>query len=167
MSEAKPRITLVAQEFMRLATTLIAEHAALQKRLTGLKGFPEAAADIQAQVRELMPKDFLVAYPWERLAHFPRYLKAAGVRLDHYQTDYRSTIACTGTGANACGDRPPGTIIPSVDADTSDTLFNWKVGALYKPTAYGSFYANYAVSQQPPGGSTLELSASASNATVG
>nr|WP_246262296.1 ATP-dependent RNA helicase HrpA [Aromatoleum evansii] len=81
-SEAKPRITLIAQEFMRLATTLIAEHSALQKRLTGMKGFPEVAADIQSQVRELMPKDFLVAYPWERLAHFPRYIKAAGVRLD-------------------------------------------------------------------------------------
>ncbi|WP_084600566.1 ATP-dependent RNA helicase HrpA [Aromatoleum toluclasticum] len=81
-AEAKSRITLVAQEFMRLATTLIAEHAALQKRLTGMKGFPEVATDLQAQVRELMPKDFLVAYPWDRLAHFPRYLKAAGVRLD-------------------------------------------------------------------------------------
>ncbi|NMG01050.1 ATP-dependent RNA helicase HrpA [Aromatoleum toluolicum] len=81
-TEAKPRITLIAQEFMRLAIGLIAEHAALQKRLTGLKGFPEVAADIQAQVRELMPKDFLVAFPWERLAHFTRYLKAAGVRLD-------------------------------------------------------------------------------------
>ncbi|SIR35523.1 ATP-dependent helicase HrpA [Aromatoleum tolulyticum] len=80
--EAKPRITLIAQEFMRLAVGLIAEHATLQKRLTGLKGFPEVAADTQAQVRELMPKDFLVAFPWERLAHFTRYLKAAGVRLD-------------------------------------------------------------------------------------
>ncbi|QTQ37263.1 ATP-dependent RNA helicase HrpA [Aromatoleum petrolei] len=99
-AEAKSRITLVAQEFMRLATTLIAEHAALQKRLTGMKGFPEVAADIQAQVRELMPKDFLIAYPWERLAHFPRYLKAAGVRLDklrnnpardaQLQTEWRS-----------------------------------------------------------------------------
>ncbi|HJV24827.1 MAG TPA: ATP-dependent RNA helicase HrpA [Aromatoleum sp.] len=81
-AQAKSRITLVAQEFMRLATTLIGEHAGLQKRLTSMKGFPEIAADIQSQARELMPKDFLVAYPWDRLAHFPRYLKAAGVRLD-------------------------------------------------------------------------------------
>ncbi|MBD5804774.1 ATP-dependent RNA helicase HrpB [Azoarcus sp. Aa7] len=81
-TESKPRITLIAQEFMRLAVGLIAEHSSLQKRLTGLKGFPEVAADIQTQVRELMPKDFLVAFPWERLAHFTRYLKAAGVRLD-------------------------------------------------------------------------------------
>jgi ATP-dependent helicase HrpA len=81
-AEAKPRITLVAQEFMRLAGQLIGEHAALQKRLVGLRAFPEAVADIQAQMRQLMPKDFLLAYPWERLAHFTRYLKGAGVRLD-------------------------------------------------------------------------------------
>ncbi|MDT3670368.1 MAG: ATP-dependent RNA helicase HrpA [Aromatoleum sp.] len=81
-AEAKPRITLVAQEFMRLATALIAEHAALQKRLAALRAFPEVAADIQAQVRELLPKNFLVAQPWERLAQCSRYLKAAGVRLD-------------------------------------------------------------------------------------
>jgi ATP-dependent helicase HrpA len=86
-AEAKPRVTLVAQEFIRLATTLIAEHAGLQKRVIGLRGFPEVAADIQAQVRELMPKDFLAAHPWERLAHFPRYLRAAGVRLDKLRTN--------------------------------------------------------------------------------
>jgi ATP-dependent helicase HrpA len=81
-AEAKPRITLVAQEFMRLAGQLVAEHGALQKRLSGLKTFPEAVADIQAQVGALMPKDFLLAYPWERLAQFPRYLKGAAIRLD-------------------------------------------------------------------------------------
>ncbi|HRP97238.1 MAG TPA: ATP-dependent RNA helicase HrpA [Rhodocyclaceae bacterium] len=81
-AEAKPRIGLVAQEFMRLAAQLIGEHVALQKRLAALKTFPEVVADIQAQIAALMPRDFLVAYPWERLAHFTRYLKAAGVRLD-------------------------------------------------------------------------------------
>ena len=81
-AEAKPRVTLVAQEFTRLAAALIAEHAALQKRLTGLRAFPEVAADIQSQVRELLPKNFLLAFPWERLAEFSRYLKAASVRLD-------------------------------------------------------------------------------------
>ena len=80
--EAKPRITLVAQEFMRLAGQVIAEHALLHKRLGGLKTFPEVVADIQAQVAALMPKDFLLAWPWQRLAHFPRYLKAAVVRID-------------------------------------------------------------------------------------
>nr|WP_230976842.1 ATP-dependent RNA helicase HrpA [Pseudothauera rhizosphaerae] len=81
-AEAKPRITLVAQEFMRLAGQLAAEHAVLQKRLSGLKTFPDAVADIQTQVAALLPKDFLVAFPWERLAQFPRYLKGAAIRLD-------------------------------------------------------------------------------------
>ncbi|WP_418647407.1 ATP-dependent RNA helicase HrpA [Thauera butanivorans] len=81
-AEAKPRVSLVAQEFMRLTGQLLAEHAALQKRLAGLKTFPDAVADIQAQLAALLPKDFLLAFPWERLAHFPRYLKGASVRLD-------------------------------------------------------------------------------------
>jgi ATP-dependent helicase HrpA len=56
--EAKPRITLVAQELMRLTGQLIAEHATLTKRVAGLKTFPEVVADINAQVARLMPKNF-------------------------------------------------------------------------------------------------------------
>ncbi|HNE15939.1 MAG TPA: ATP-dependent RNA helicase HrpA [Rhodocyclaceae bacterium] len=80
--DAKPRITLVAQELMRLAGQLIAEHATLGKRLAGLKTFPEVVADITAQAARLMPKDFIVALPYERLAQVPRYLKGASVRID-------------------------------------------------------------------------------------
>ena len=80
--EAKPRITLVAQELMRLAGQLLTEHATLTKRVAGLKTFPDVVADIQSQAAVLMPKDFLVAFPWERLAHFARYLNAAVVRID-------------------------------------------------------------------------------------
>jgi len=65
-----------------LAGGLLAEHSALQKRLAGLKTFPDAVADMQSQLAALLPKDFLVAFPWERLAHFTRYLKAASVRVD-------------------------------------------------------------------------------------
>ncbi|MFU2486665.1 ATP-dependent RNA helicase HrpA [Thauera sp. WH-1] len=81
-AEAKSRVSLVAQEFMRLTAQLLVEHAALQKRLSGLKSFPEVVADIQAQLGALLPKDFLVAFEWDKLAHFPRYLKGASVRLD-------------------------------------------------------------------------------------
>ncbi|MCL1825878.1 MAG: ATP-dependent RNA helicase HrpA [Betaproteobacteria bacterium] len=81
--EARPRLTLVAQEFMRLATQLLADAGALQKRLVALnKAFPDAVADMRAQTAALLPKDFLIAFEWERLAHFPRYLKAALMRLD-------------------------------------------------------------------------------------
>jgi catecholate siderophore receptor len=108
--------------------------------------------------------DTSAIYAFDTLTFNEHWQLNAGVRLDHYTTDFSSSVACTATGATACGDRPAGTVVPSVDAEVSDTLFSWKVGALYKPTANGSFYANYAVSQQPPGGSTLELSASVSNA---
>ncbi|MDD3326324.1 MAG: ATP-dependent RNA helicase HrpA [Zoogloea sp.] len=85
--EAKPRITLVAQELMRLTGQLIAEHATLTKRVASLKTFPEVVADINAQVARLMPKNFLVALPYERIAQIPRYLKAATVRIDKLRTN--------------------------------------------------------------------------------
>jgi len=80
--EAKPRATLVAQEFLRLTGELMNEYASLQKRLSGLRGFPDVVADVQAQLAGLMPKNFLEIHPWPRLTHFPRYLRAIGVRID-------------------------------------------------------------------------------------
>jgi ATP-dependent helicase HrpA len=77
----------VAQELMRLTGQLIAEHATLGKRVAGLKTFPEVVADINAQVARLMPKNFLVALPYERIAQIPRYLKAATVRIDKLRTN--------------------------------------------------------------------------------
>ena len=85
---ARPRITLVAQEIVRLVGTIIAEHAALQKKLTAVaKAFPAVAADIAAQCAALLDKNFILATPFERLQHFPRYLKAAGLRLDKLRAD--------------------------------------------------------------------------------
>ncbi|MDB5800951.1 MAG: putative ATP-dependent helicase [Rhodocyclales bacterium] len=85
--QAKPRIMLVAQELMRLVGTLLTEHATVTKKLVGLKGGDTLAADIHAQLERLMPKDFLMANPYERLAHFARYLKAAAVRVDKWRND--------------------------------------------------------------------------------
>ena len=80
--EAKTRISLVAQELMRLAGTLVAEHTSLTKRFVTLKQSPDVLADLQQQLAKLMPKNFLLAYPFEKLSQFPRYLKAIGVRID-------------------------------------------------------------------------------------
>lgn len=85
---ARLRLTLVAQEFMRLAGQILVEYATLQKRLTALnKAFPDAVADIRAQTAALLPKNFLTAFAWERVAHFPRYLKAGLMRLDKLRDD--------------------------------------------------------------------------------
>ncbi|KAF1711178.1 TonB-dependent siderophore receptor [Pseudoxanthomonas kalamensis DSM 18571] len=104
------------------------------------------------------------AYLFDTLKFGERFLLTAGLRLDRYDTEFQSSAVCGGRGGPACGDNPAGTVLPSVDADVSDTLFNWKLGAVYKPVESLSLYANFALSQQPPGGSSLELSASANNA---
>ena len=85
---AKGRILLVAQEVVRLAATILAEQAAVQKKLAAAqKAFPQACADIAAQLAALIPKHFIVATPYERLQHFPRYLKAIALRLDKAKND--------------------------------------------------------------------------------
>ncbi|MBE7424341.1 MAG: ATP-dependent RNA helicase HrpA [Zoogloeaceae bacterium] len=85
--EARARISLVGQEIGRLVGTILAEHAALQKKLATIKAQPTVAEDIRAQCAELLPKGFVEATPFERLAHFPRYLKAASLRIDKLRAD--------------------------------------------------------------------------------
>ncbi|URL59317.1 catecholate siderophore receptor Fiu [Luteibacter flocculans] len=88
----------------------------------------------------------------------------AGVRVDHYKTDFNSLVLCGARGAPACGRLPTGTPVPGVDTTISDNLVNYKLGVLYKPAANGSIYVNFAQSQEPPGGNTLTLSSSANSA---
>ena len=85
--EARARINLVAQEIARLIGAILSEHATLQKKLAQLKALPTVAEDIRSQCAELLPKDFILAMPFERLTHFPRYLKAAQLRIDKLRAD--------------------------------------------------------------------------------
>jgi len=85
--EARSRVGLIAQELARLVSSILAEHQALQKKLQAARGFPEAVRDIEAQVARLLSKDFIITTPWERLQHFPRYLKAVGLRLEKLRAD--------------------------------------------------------------------------------
>jgi ATP-dependent helicase HrpA len=52
-----------------------------------LKAFPAVAEDLKAQLAQLVTKNFLVATPFERLTHFPRYLKAAALRIEKLRAD--------------------------------------------------------------------------------
>ncbi len=88
----------------------------------------------------------------------------AGARLDHYSTDFNSMVVCGARNGPACGALPAGSVLPGVNTRISGDLPNYKVGVLYKPAANGSIYANFAVSQEPPGGNTLTLSASPNSA---
>ncbi len=86
-AQGKTRLTLLAQEIARLVATILAEYQALRKKLQAAKNSPQAQQEIEDQLARLMPKDFVAATAWERLQHFPRYLKAAGLRLDKLRTD--------------------------------------------------------------------------------
>lgn len=88
------------------------------------------------------------AYLFDTLKFGPSFLLTAGLRVDHYETEYTTVSAA-------------GVVAPLED---SDTLLNWKLGAVYKAGEDVSLYANYALSQQPPGGSNFALSASANSA---
>ena len=87
-NEAKPRFVLVAQEIARLADSILLEQVALQKKLTGAqKAFAVACADISTQVDNLLVKHFIAATSYGRLSQYPRYLKAASLRLDKLRAD--------------------------------------------------------------------------------
>ena len=87
VDEGRSRFNLIAQEFARLAGGILAERAALEKKLNGLKTFPRETDDVKNQLDRLLAAGWLARTPWDRLQHFPRYLKAASLRLDKLRAD--------------------------------------------------------------------------------
>ena len=85
--EGRSRFNLIAQEFARLAAGILAERAALEKKLNGLKTFPRETEDVRQQLDRLLAPGWLARTPWDRLQHLPRYLKAASLRLDKLRAD--------------------------------------------------------------------------------
>ncbi len=88
VDDARGRLSLVGQELARLLLEILQEYQPLARKLSGIaRAFPEARADIEDQLGELMPRDFLVRTPAAALRHFPRYLKAIGRRIDALRED--------------------------------------------------------------------------------
>src|SRR5690606_3093799 len=85
--EGRTRLTLIGQELARLVGTILTEHQAVSRKLQTVKGFPEVTRDIEEQLARLLPKRFIEDTPYERLQHFPRYLKAIMLRLDKLRAD--------------------------------------------------------------------------------
>ena len=86
-AEGKGRVGLLAQEIARLASTILTEWAAAQRKLPQAKAHAAAHADIEQQLRSLMTKWFIRDTPYPQLAHFPRYLKAVQARIDKLRAD--------------------------------------------------------------------------------
>ncbi|RDU97939.1 ATP-dependent RNA helicase HrpA [Trinickia dinghuensis] len=85
--EGKGRLSLLAQEIARLVGQILAEYAAVTKKLAQAKPFAQAYADMQQQLQALIGKRFVLDTPYAQLAHFPRYLKAIGQRIDKLKAD--------------------------------------------------------------------------------
>lgn len=100
------------------------------------------------------------AYVFDTIKFSPEWQANAGVRIDHYTTDYSAASLST---ASANPTLPVGTPIPT-NLNMAGNLVNFKLGALYKPTKDSSVYASYSTSKQPPGGSNFALSSAASSA---
>jgi ATP-dependent helicase HrpA len=81
-AEAKPRLGLLAQEICRMVGTVLTEWQAVQKKLPAFKAHTAAVQDIEKQLGRLIGKRFVADTPFDRLQHFPRYLKAVAMRLD-------------------------------------------------------------------------------------
>ena len=87
MEEGRGRLTLIANEVARLASTILLEYAVAVRKIKDTKNAPEATQDAQQQLARLMPKNFIAVAPWTQLAHYTRYLKAITLRLDKYRAD--------------------------------------------------------------------------------
>lgn len=87
--------------------------------------------------------DTTALYGFDTLKFNDQWLLNAGLRVDHYRLSASGPAG--GRGATA---------YPAYDLKRSDTLFNYQLGLVYKPTTNGSIYASIGTSSRP-GGSTL------------
>jgi ATP-dependent helicase HrpA len=86
--EGRSRVTLLAQEIARLVGAILTEYAALQKKLQQMsKAFSDVCRDTQGSAGRLLSGRFIEETQYERLQHFPRYLKAANLRLEKLRAD--------------------------------------------------------------------------------
>lgn len=85
--QGRTRLGLLANQVAQLAAQILAEYHALPRKLQGAKAHSQAVADIQSQVSALIGKRFLLDNDYAQLAHFPRYLKAIGVRIEKLRAD--------------------------------------------------------------------------------
>lgn len=87
VEQARQRLGLIAQEIARQAQQILQAWTELMRKLVGFKSQTQAYEDIQAQQSRLMHKWFIRDTDPQYLQHYPRYLKAAQVRLDKLRTD--------------------------------------------------------------------------------
>ena len=98
------------------------------------------------------------AYAFETLDITKDFLINGGVRVDKFHTD---TSGATYTAATAT---VPASLANNAPLGLTDTLWSYKIGAVFKPARNGSVYVTYSDSKNPPGGSNFALSSQANSA---
>jgi ATP-dependent helicase HrpA len=84
LKQARARLQLVGQEYLRLAETILGTAHELRKALESpqVRAFKLSAADLKRQLDALVFPGFLHAVGFEHLQHYPRYLEAMRRRIE-------------------------------------------------------------------------------------
>ena len=87
LKEGRSRFGLIAQEVARHAEVVLQEYFAVQKKLQTVRSHAAAVSDMQAQLKQLVGRDFVRDTPYQYWVHLPRYLRAIGARADKLRAD--------------------------------------------------------------------------------
>jgi ATP-dependent helicase HrpA len=84
LREGHPRLAVVATETLALAGEILRRYHEARGRLAGRipPAWLPSVQDARAHLDRLVYRGFLLDVPWERLAHYPRYLAAVARRLE-------------------------------------------------------------------------------------
>lgn len=84
LATGRERVGLAVQDVVPLATLILESGAAVRRELRAVasSAWLYAVADIESQLAELFPPDFLLATTWRQLQSYPRYLRAIQWRLE-------------------------------------------------------------------------------------
>ncbi|MGH8665913.1 MAG: ATP-dependent RNA helicase HrpA [Burkholderiales bacterium] len=83
LKQARARLQVVGQEYLRLAEALLGEAHALHKAIEAppAQAYRHATIDLERQLDALVFPGFIAQVPYEHLQHYPRYLAAMSRRL--------------------------------------------------------------------------------------
>jgi len=98
------------------------------------------------------------AYAFETLNITRDFLVNGGARVDKFHTDTSGATYTAASGAT------PASLANNAPLGLTDTLWSYKVGAVFKPAHNGSIYVTYSDSRNPPGGTNFALSTQANSA---
>lgn len=87
LEEGRQRFGLLVQEVAKQSYLILQTWTEAMRKLVQIKSYQSAYEDMQAQQSRLMHRYFIRDTAYDRLAHYPRYLKAMVHRIDKLRSD--------------------------------------------------------------------------------